>query len=359
MAATTKVRPKHAATRGFTLIELLVVIAIIGVLIALLLPAVQSAREAARRAQCVNNLKQLALAAHNYESAHGSFPMGNRYIDNTSFASGSLCSSSSWFGHSAFGLLLPFIESNAQYNALNYNFQANSIRNTTSYFTKIIPLQCPSDLPAPPFRTPWAQSSYGMGRGTQENIYENWAAASFPDPNAEQPGKCNAAKGNGMFGAEAVVKISEVRDGSSNTVLFGETSRWIDDPAQGFNWMHFTAVFGTGSTGGYYEGDVRPQTGAFTYPDINAKPDKTGQYINAVFCGCGTGVCIPSDWLDPKCAQNVRRLGQFAFRSLHPGGANFAFADGSVKFLKETINNQTYQALGTRAGGEVVSADSY
>jgi prepilin-type N-terminal cleavage/methylation domain-containing protein/prepilin-type processing-associated H-X9-DG protein len=347
-------------SRGFTLIELLVVIAIIAVLIALLLPAVQSAREAARRAQCVNNLKQMALAAHNYESSQGSFPMGNRYIDDTSYASPTTrCSNASWFGHSAFGFILPFMESYAGYNALNFSYVANSSRNTTVYFTKVNSYICPSDLAAPPYTSPWAQSSYGMSRGTQENIYENWAATSFPDPSMPQPNKCNAALGNGMFGAEDVVRVSAVTDGTSNTTLFGETARWPDDPALGFNWWHFTAAFSTTNTGGYYTGDIRPEGGAFTYPDINAQPDRTGVYINAVFCGCGTGNCIPSDWLDPKCISNVRKLGQFSFRSRHPSGANFAFADGSVKFIKETINTRTFMGLGTRAGGEVVSADSY
>jgi prepilin-type N-terminal cleavage/methylation domain-containing protein/prepilin-type processing-associated H-X9-DG protein len=315
---------------GFTLIELLVVIAIIGALIALLLPAVQSAREAARRSQCTNNLKQIALACHNYESFYGCFPMGNRYIDNTSYASGTPCDLASWFGHSAFSFILPHIEGNAQFNAVNFNFVANSIRNTTAYFTQVNAYFCPSDLPAPPYRFPWGQCSYGMSRGTQENIYENWARTSFPDPNSEKPNKCNAAKGNGMFGAEDVVRVSEVRDGTSNTTLFGEMSRWPDDVAQGFNFYYFTAAFPTAGTGGYFTGDFRPQTGAFTYPDLNAPPDRTGDYFNAVFCNCGTRFCIPSDWLDPNCAATVRKMGQFAFRSLHPGGADFAFADGSV-----------------------------
>jgi len=354
-------RATYRGWRGFTLIELLVVIAIIAVLISLLLPAVQSAREAARRAQCVNNLKQLALAAHNYESAQGSFPMGNRYIDNYSFyAPTTACSNASWYGHSAFNIMLPYIEGNAQYNAMNFSLRANSIGNTTVTRSQFSTFICPSDIPAPVYTTaPYSQSSYGMSRGTQENIYLNWASASFPDPGAEQPNKCNAALGNGMFGAENVVKISGVTDGTSNTTLFGETARWPDDPTSGFNWWHFTAAFGLTTNPGYFDGEVRVETGAFTFPDINGAPDKTGQYINQVFCNCGTNACIPSDWLDPKCFTAVKALGQWAFRSRHPGGVNFAFADGSVKFVKQTINTQTYMGLGTRAGGEVLSADAY
>jgi prepilin-type N-terminal cleavage/methylation domain-containing protein/prepilin-type processing-associated H-X9-DG protein len=362
---TARQRGPH---RGFTLIELLVVIAIIAVLIALLLPAVQSAREAARRAQCINNLKQIALAAHNYESAQGSFPMGNRYIDDNSFfdpAFHSCDGGQSWFGHSAFGFILPFMEGNAGYNSLNFSFQANSTRNTTTYYSKVASYICPSDMPAPVETVsgtayPWAQGSYGMSRGTQENIYENWATTpTLPDLGAQNPNKCNAALGNGMFGAEDVVRVSAVTDGTSNTAFFGETARWPDDPATKFNNWYFTAAFGTTYTGGYFNGDVRPETGAFTYPDINAPPDRTGAIMNFVFCSCGTGNCVPSDWLDPKCTQYVKKLGQFAFRSRHPGGANFAFADGSVKFIKETINTVAYMALGTRAGGEVVSSDQY
>jgi prepilin-type N-terminal cleavage/methylation domain-containing protein/prepilin-type processing-associated H-X9-DG protein len=349
--------------RGFTLIELLVVIAIIAVLIALLLPAVQSAREAARRAQCVNNLKQIALASLNYESAQGSYPMGNRYIDNTSYATQIVCNNSSWFGHSAFCFILPFMEGTTLSNSVNFSWVANSASNTTAYLTKLSSYICPSDMIAPSVSAPyvnWAQCSYGMSRGTQENIYENWASTEFPDPSGQQPNKCNAPLGNGMFGAEDVVRISAVTDGTSNTTLFGETSRGKNDPTKVVNWYYFTAAFNDVGIGGYgFSGEVHIQTGAFTYPDINAPFDTTGQYLNAVFCGCGTKTCIPSDWLDPKCIQNVKRLGQFAFQSYHPGGVNFAFGDGSVKFVKQTINTFSLMALGTRAGGEVISSDAY
>ena len=288
--------------------------------------------------------------------------MGNRYIDNYSiYAPTTQCSSSSWFGHSAFAFILPFMEGNAGFNALNFSLRANSTGNTTVYFSKQASYVCPSDLPAPPYSTaPWSQCSYGMSRGTQENIYENWSTTALPTLSMPQPTRCNAALGNGMFGAEDVVRVSMVTDGTSNTTLFGETSRWVNDPARGVNWWHFTAAFGTTAIGGYFPpNEVRPETGAFTYPDMNGPPDRTGQAFSAVFCNCGTMNCIPSDWLDPNCLQAVRRLGQFAFRSFHPGGTNFAFADGSVKFLKQTIGTQTYMALGTRAGGEVISADQY
>jgi prepilin-type N-terminal cleavage/methylation domain-containing protein/prepilin-type processing-associated H-X9-DG protein len=349
---------RNLAEKGFTLIELLVVIAIIAVLIALLLPAVQAAREAARRAQCINNLKQLALGSANYESSQGCFPMGNRYIDNTSYASSSPCVNASWFGHSAFTFVLPFLEGGSQFNASNFSRVANSSANVTAYQTLVSSFICPSDLPAPPGPAnffPAAQTSYGMARGTQENIYTNWAVASLPDPAQPQPGKCNAALGNGMFGAEDVVRVSMVIDGTSNTALFGEMCRFKDDASVLFNFYYFTAAF-TGSSYMSTWNDVRPQTGAFTLPRINSPPDRTGAIINSIWPGCGTSAGIPTDWLI-NCPQ-AKTLGQWAFRSYHPGGANFSMADGSVRFLKNSINDNAYQAVGTRAGAEVISADA-
>jgi len=353
---------RRVAARAFTLIELLVVIAIIAVLIALLLPAVQAAREAARRAQCVNNLKQLALACHNYESANGTFPMGNRYIDDSCYnvpTPGS-CSTSCWFGHSAFNIVLPYMEQSAQYPSFNFAIRVYTLVNSTAATTNVAGFICPSDLPigpAPAGNLNLGPTSYGMSRGTQENIYENWATVGPPDPKGEQPGKCNAALGNGMFGAESAVSVAMVIDGTSNTTLWGDQGRFRNELGDHYNMYAYTVVWGTNSWGPTWPGDVRPQTGAFTLPRINSPPDTTGALLSQVFCGCGSGNCIPSDWLI-NCP-NALLLGQFAFRSNHAGGVNMAFADGSVKFIKQTINDKTWQALGTRAGNEVVSADAF
>jgi prepilin-type N-terminal cleavage/methylation domain-containing protein/prepilin-type processing-associated H-X9-DG protein len=355
--------------RGFTLIELLVVIAIIAVLIALLLPAVQAAREAARRAQCVNNLKQMALASLNYESSQGSYPMGNRYIDQTCYAQtapGSCAKSAStcWFGHSAFNFLLPFMEGNAEYNAINFSVVANSVKNCTALGSKVSSFLCPSDLPLPaPFPTPipginspYAQSSYGMSRGTQENLYTNWASTAWPDNSAPNPLHCNAALGNGMFGAEDVVRVAMVTDGTSNTTFFGEMSRFKTEASDTFNFYTFSAAWVDPYS--VAPNQIFPQTGAFTYPRIGSPPDPTGASAGKVWGVCGSKAGIPTDWLI-NCPQALTTLGEWTFRSNHPGGVNFAFADGSVKFIKQSVGDGPYQALGTRAGGEVISADSY
>ncbi len=345
-----------ASRRGFTLIELLVVIAIIAVLIALLLPAVQAAREAARRAQCVNNLKQIALACHNYESAQGCFPMGNRYMSTIDDPG---CSGSKWYGWSAFAYILPFVEGGNQFGAINFSGSTTSVRNTTVMQSRIASFICPSDLESPiSSQNAWAsQCSYAMSRGTQENVYCNWAQSGPPDTSAENPQNCNAALGNGMFGGDSVVKVSGVTDGTSNTALFGEAARWQGDTASNYhNWGHVSVTDYTTYYGSSWTGDYRPRGGKFTYPRLNSPPDKTGSQISAAF-SCGTGIGIPTDWLQ-NCPAALT-LGQWAFHSQHSGGGNFAFADGSVKFLKNSVSDATYQALGTRAGGEVVSSDSY
>jgi prepilin-type N-terminal cleavage/methylation domain-containing protein/prepilin-type processing-associated H-X9-DG protein len=355
---------RHPATfrrpEGFTLIELLVVIAIIAVLIALLLPAVQSAREAARRAQCTNNLKQIALAAHNYESAQGSFPMGTL----TYRFDGGACSV--LYLHTAFNFILPYMEGVNQFNSFNFSRTYRSFANSTAALTKLASYICPSDTEAAPSPAGFVwtnQNSYAMNRGQQENIYFNWAVASFPDPNAPYYSTCNYGGGDGVFMPDGVVKIQGLTDGTSNTFLFGEMSRFANEPGGShFNFGNITGAF-TGPVWGAasptWPGDIRPTSGAFVIPLPNSPPDTTGNQI----ANCFAAAIQPPDWFNPVLnasgLQSCKTLGQWSFRSLHPGGLNFAFADGSVKFIKSTVSWPTYRALGTRAGGEVVSADSY
>lgn len=354
-------RSRPAVRVGFTLIELLVVISIIAILIALLLPAVQSAREAARRAHCINNLKQMGVAVHNYVAAADAFPIGNRglqlhFSPEIDRAFG-LCSRQVYLGHSMFVFILPFLEQENAYNKYNLTRPYNSFVNQTGISTKIATYICPSDTAATPLPSrfiDFAQASYGASRGLQESIVMNWAGSAGNDSG---PDRCYQAKGDGMFGVDASVKMDEVRDGTSNTMLIGETARFPNEPS-GSN-LNFNATtwywVGPPWTGSpYWPGDIRITGGAFQVPRLNAPADVDGSVLGA--CLISSGASFPPDWITvPACIQ----LGQWGFRSLHPGGANFGFADGSVRFIKNSIDLKVYRSLGTRNGGEVLGADQY
>ncbi|RUL88307.1 DUF1559 domain-containing protein [Tautonia sociabilis] len=339
---------------GFTLIELLVVIAIIGVLIALLLPAVQSAREAARRAQCTNNLKQLALACHNYHDVVGKFPTGMYLHPVFGPATGLAWNNSSWLV-----LLTPQMEQQSLYNAVNFsimwgtnlgggwrwNPQYMGHQNATVRETVINSLICPSD-DSDPIDTTNADEiwdSPAAGTSYVGNMGDNCLACSgsLGDPRNGQLILCSdtgrycrlpqlghnrlsneqhdngTTAGSGIFWAwGSNVGIDSIRDGTSNTFLAGEQIRRV---TRWNSWCH--ANQSVGSTAVPLNFKRVASNG--TYPDVG-------------------------NWTK-----------QITFRSLHPGGANFAMADGSVKFIKETINFNIYQALSTRKQGEIISADAY
>ncbi|MFO0892714.1 MAG: DUF1559 domain-containing protein [Isosphaeraceae bacterium] len=360
---------------GFTLIELLVVIAIIAVLISLLLPAVQSAREAARRAQCVNNLKQLALAAANYEGATGVYPPGLYWCILTGPYQGYVGTNCGPLVH-----LTPYFEQAQLYNAINFmeNIYYNS--NLTVHAIGSSSLWCPSDgsisevqtLASDIFFEPVvapqaARMAYSSYAGVNGPWYPNtW---SIPGLGSGARATHGAAKGNmlGMFGVCSNVKISSVTDGTSNTMIFGEHGHGLIAADQRPSWQWWDS----GNLG---------DTNITTMFPLN--PQRTVQ--NASGSGVGGSIFVNSA------------------SSLHPGGANFAFVDGSVRFLKDTVQSWpiqpigkdgndapipssvtytlqgaqnpywdtiyalapgaqfgVYQALSTRAGGEVLSADQY
>ena len=345
--------------RGFTLIELLVVIAIIAVLIALLLPAVQAAREAARRAQCVNNLKQIALANHNYESSQGSFPMGNIQTNTVTDGFGNApCAANMWW--STWVFFLPYMEDSVAYNAYNliwpsYNGSAViNAPNWTAGTQTIKSFICPSDGNSGPHQAanwfiPTSQNSYGTNRGTWENVIFNWLPQT-------QYGICGWGGGTGMFMPQSSVQIAGVTDGTSNTFMFGEMSRFVNEPT-GDGWQ-FATTQAYWSDGTFWSGGSRISGGAaFVVPAPNVGPDTTG----AILSKCFAGANVPPDWLNNAAIPGgaCNSLGQWGFRSLHPGGVNFAMCDGSVKFIKNSVNLSAYRALGTRNGGEIVSSDQY
>jgi len=335
--------PKYSR-RGFTLIELLVVIAIIAVLIALLLPAVQAAREAARRAQCVNNLKQIGLGLYNYESSNGSYPMGDYTYDKNCVQQ----------AHTLFTFILPHVEQGAAFNSINFAFPAGGndalgnsggLINSTALLSRVNSYICPSDFRQIPYTIPtqsnnaYSQSSYAGSAGTLDIFrwyYGCTAGAGYAGANIE-------ILANGAFSKLSVFRIADITDGTSNTLFVGETSRFLNDPDQVFNEWDRGLWFSSAQAG-----VTRPQGLALSIPKLNAQmliPDPPSS----------TTDLNPGLWVNPQ-SQN---FGQFGFRSNHPGGVNFLLGDGSVRFLKATINPLTYMAVSTRAYGEVVSADSY
>lgn len=318
--------------RGFTLIELLVVIAIIAVLISLLLPAVQSAREAARRAQCVNNLKQLALSAHNYESTHTVYPPGQMKIQ--------FPQQPRFRGFSLFVNLLPFIEQQPLYDRWNFaDPLANTIGSTAHTAIVLSALLCPSDqIPQNPVQSSdrwYAIASYGGNGGSQ----------SHPPSSLSSDGMFHAT-GPAAPGFPQV-QPAMVTDGLSNTLFFGERNHvdrnydtfyeagWTTEPMWMWGWW-------------------APSGGNFGLSDVTMSSLAPINYrIGFSYANRPGSVGSAADF----AAYDTLRV--CSWGSQHPGGANFAMADGSVRFLKNTTDAAVLWALGTRSGGEVVSADSY
>jgi prepilin-type N-terminal cleavage/methylation domain-containing protein/prepilin-type processing-associated H-X9-DG protein len=380
------IRPKaRARFAGFTLIELLVVIAIIAVLIALLLPAVQAAREAARRSQCTNNLKQIGLAMQNYHSGIGSFPPGGCNASNVE----TIGSMSAWGNWSAFSMMLPYLEQQTIANACNFSVVNQGYRNgtdgainSTATAATINAFLCPS---APRlnggnwttyYNRPYPNVNYFASVGSSLCQYGgNPAGVAYLDGNG------NSAAPNGVFEVFGpVFGVRDITDGTSNTIAFGE---WrTGDGNQGILSVPQDVIRVSGTL----------PTGMTLSPVMNMPLG--GAYLNSWLQGCaGSAIATvgtSNNWSGlgqfwcqglfgdtvgniltapnsnyPNCAiyqyggDNDGSYGNYGLSSYHPGGANVAMADGSVRYLKSTTNQVTMWQLGSRAQGEVVSSDSY
>ncbi len=359
-------KSSQARRRGFTLIELLVVIAIIAVLIALLLPAVQAAREAARRAQCVNNLKQLGLAAANFESSNSTLPPSyGPYPQNDSTGDGRA---------NVLANMLPFLEQASSYASFNLQWdltQTTGSPNYTAQTQLVGAFVCPSDPSTIRFNN-LGYTNYVACLGTTAAL-EAGSAYTNMEPNSQFWGIYIAGVdysqprtlANGAFNMnfEKVVgpTIASITDGTSNTAAFSETTRASNSgsspapPATDPTRVNFQSAPFTSN-------QIPPNPCATAFPityrgqEYYRNFTMTGYYNhtmppNSTLLDCGT-------YGDSSAQNNFSRI-HIAARSKHSGGVNVGFADGSVKFIKNTVNITSWAALGTRAGNEVVSADSY
>lgn len=367
MANVMLTQPK-SLRRAFTLIELLVVISIIALLVAVLLPAIQAAREAARRLQCNNNLRQIGLALHNYHETQGVLPWTQGYVatrfptikDGRSPRAGG--NGEEWTTFGALALMLPHLEQAPIYNSINFCFGANwfllpnasdPLQGTAINVT-IATFLCPSD-------------SSGIGRNNymaSNGANFDWFSKSPASGPLTRPTETNGCNGG----------IVDVTDGLSNTLAFSE--RLLGDGNPNRNSMSDIFMPAMSSNGFVPWSNLLTNPKAQAYLNMTAipacddyaakNPTKTwnwsgfhwasGNYHQSVF-----NLALPPNSPHRDCSPypaTAMAMGFYTARSGHPGGVNGLMADGSVRFFKNSIHPWTWMALGTRAGGELISADS-
>ena len=344
---------------AFSLIELLVVIAIIGTLVGLLLPAVQKVREAASRMKCANNLKQLGLALHNFHDTRGWFPPGMSCADGV-VPHGE---------HTGFALLLPFLEQDAAYRLFDYDVPWWDVPNYQAVAVPVKVYYCPSNresgridlrLIAAEWNTPLppevASCDYALNKGANGALNQLWERTPLEARGVFSVRPTLAAGG---------LRLAQITDGTSNTFAVGEATggnplylaRDPNDPASAViddttgrpavidqSW---SAASVTQPSHPYY-GSVFAVTAQY-----GLAPDPRDEPMNR-------RLVTPAVWSGDPAGDNRKGLDSVSgFRSLHPGGCNFLFCDGSVHFIPQGIRPDVYRALSTFAGGEVLSVNDF
>jgi prepilin-type processing-associated H-X9-DG protein len=342
--------------RAFTSIELLVVIAIIAVLIGLLLPAVQAAREAARRIQCTNNLKQIGLAVHNYHDSLGTLPLGCAVSFDTA-------NNPIFQGWGITARILPYMEDHAKFNACNFSLANETPQNDTAMRVSIATYHCPSDgkneVVFIDDGQPRNNTNYAFNRG---DWYVWGVAAGTPPPRSP-------------FRTNACVGLAGIVDGLTNTIFAADvkshTPYLLNCSGLVYAPLGLIAIPGpnddpssiaqyTGCSGAAAE--LRPDSGHSEWEDGNTSQAgfTTAWPPNKVTPGSFNGTFVPdTDLISIREENGGPTFAAVTARSYHPGGVNVLLGDGSVRFVKSSIAGMTWRALGTVVGGEVISSESY
>lgn len=317
--------------RGFTLVELLVVIAIIGILVALLLPAVQAAREAARRMSCSNNLKQMGIALHNYHDTYGAFPPGAIHPRGTT--------GKSWSIHAR---LLPFVEQENLQDLIDWSLPYSVQGEVTQ--TRVATFFCPSD-PGDHERPDGAITHYPLTYGV------NMGTWFVFNPNSQ-------SGGNGLVYPNSKTSFRDVTDGSSTTLAFAEVKAWSPYLRDGGSPGASNAPMPAADSVSAFGGNFKTNSGHTEWVDGRVHQSGfTGTFVPNTLVPHSVGGEVHD--VDFNSSREGNTTNQFTYgavtsRSYHPGGVQVALTDGSARFVSEDIDIATWHALTTRAGGEVV-----